>query len=101
MIFVIKWTANLPYQALSNTVNDCSLEDGLRNTNLLKPITCTVDSANNEIVFKNVNKLSGRYLKFYYYAQTTTGNVYYHRVQLKVYANSDAYTARQWEIFTD
>jgi len=67
----------------------------------MKPITCTIDSANNEIVFKNVNKFTGRYLKFYYYAQTLGSSTYNHRVQIRVYANNDAYTATKWEIFSD
>jgi hypothetical protein len=67
---------------------------------MLKPITCTIDAPNNEIVFKNVNKFSGRYLKLYYYARTLASNSWNHRVQVRVYANNDAYTSNSWEIWT-
>jgi hypothetical protein len=101
MVVVIKWIANLPYSALSGTTNDCSLEDGLRNLNIMNPITCTIDSANNQIIFKNANKFTGRYLKFYYYAQTLATSTYNHQVSLRAYANLDAYTATKWELFSD
>lgn len=101
IVVVVKWVTNLPYSALSATPNDCSLESGLRNTNLLRPITCTIDVANNEFVFKNVNKFSGRYLRFYYYAQTLGSNTWNHQVQIRVYANNDAYTSNSWEIWSD
>ena len=77
---VVKWVSNLPYSSLSSSTNDCSLEDGLRNTNLLKPITCTIDSAKNEFVFRNVNKFTSRYLKFYYYAVTVGNDIANHQV---------------------
>ncbi len=80
MVVVVKWVTNIPYISLSGNTNDCSLEEGLRNTNIMNPITCTIDSSKNEIVFKNVNKFTGRYLKFYYYAQTLGSSTYNHQV---------------------
>ena len=80
LIVVVKWVSNLPYSSLSPNINDCSLEGGLRNTNLLKPITCTIDSAKNEFVFRNVNKFTSRYLKFYYYAVTVGNDIANHQV---------------------
>lgn len=40
-------------------------------------------------------------MRFYYYAQTTTGNTWNHRVQVRVYANNDAYVNSDWTIFND
>ena len=62
----------------------------------MNPITCTIDSANNQIVFKNVNKFTGRYLKFYYYAVTSGSSTYNHQVQTRVYANADSFTVTRW-----
>ena len=50
-------------------------------------------------MFRNVNSFTGRYLKFYYYATTTTWSVYNTQVQIRVYANEDAYAASAWEMF--
>ncbi len=53
----------------------------------MRPITCYLDAGNNRVIFRNVNKFTGRYLKFYYYAQSPSASVFNHNVQLLVYGN--------------
>ena len=55
-----------PFSSLSSTSDACFLESGLISSDPLKPITCTVDPANNRILFRNVFWFTNTRLAFYY-----------------------------------
>ena len=44
IIVVVAFPTNSPFSDFAGAVDQCTLEDGLTNTNVLRPITCRQDN---------------------------------------------------------
>ena len=87
----VQFHTNRPYSSLSSTTTHCMLESGLISNDPLKPITCTLDAANNRLIFRNVFWFTNTRLNFYYYAMTASDSINFD-VRVYVWANEDAFT---------
>ena len=92
-VVAVKFTSNRPYSSMSSDSTRCMLEQGATSTDELNPVTCEIQASAHQIVFRNVNKFTGTLLRFYFLATTPNNNVASTAVELRVYANSQAYAS--------
>lgn len=99
MVVIVQFVNNYPYTSFPNN-NYCTLETGIMSTDPLNPISCVIVPSTNSIIFSNVNKFTGSYLNFNYYATNPASAFYNIQITLMVYANQVAYnTSSDWYIF--
>jgi len=76
----------------------CQIEDGITLTDRTMPVTCSIEST-NVFFIRNFNKITSQYLKIYFRGYTVNSNdIYDHRVNIKVWANNDAYSDWDWRM---
>ena len=99
MIVAVKFVSNLLYSSFHGSTW-CNIETGVSSVDRLRPVTCELDSTNNQIILRNVGKFSSDYLKLYYRANTINGESSATTVEVRVYANSQSYaTSGGWALF--
>lgn len=69
MVLAIKFVTAPPHSSFYSTTH-CHIESGVINYNKLTPITCELDTTNNQFIIRNIGKINSQYIKIYYYAYT-------------------------------
>lgn len=91
MILAFRFVAGTPFSSFYSTTH-CHIEAGVSNYNKLKPVTCELDTANNQIVIRNVGVITQEFVKMYYYAYTINAEQGGTQVEVRLYANSQSYS---------
>lgn len=92
MVLAIKFVAATPFTSFYSTTH-CSVESGVSNYNPLKPVTCELDTTYTQIILRNIGVITDTYVKIYYYAYTISSDQAGTQVEVRIYANSQAYAS--------
>lgn len=90
MVLAIKFVAGTPFNSFYSTTH-CHVESGVSNYNPLKPVTCELDTSYNQIILRNIGVITDTYVKVYYYANTINADQGGTQVEVRIYANTQAY----------
>lgn len=69
MILAIRFTSARPFNSFYSTTH-CHIESGISNYDKLNPVTCELDTSNQQIIIRNVGVITAEFVKIYYYATT-------------------------------
>ena len=100
MILAIKFVAARPFTSFASTTQ-CHIESGVSNYNKLVPVTCELDTSNQQIIIRNIGVITAEFVKVYYYATLISVEQGGTQVEVRLYANSQSYaTSGGWAIYS-
>jgi hypothetical protein len=99
MVIEIRFNSGNTYASLGSS-GQCSIESGVVGSDILNPITCYLDSANNRFIIYNVYKFTNTQLKIYYFA-TMASSQSGLTVWVRAFANNQAFVDYNWPIFAN
>ena len=98
MVIEVRMSWGRTWSELSTTSTHCNIESGVIGSDALNPVYCVLDRNNGRLLIYNVYSLTNQYLKFYYYARTANSQNDYD-VEVRAYANTQAFSDYNWPLF--